>query len=255
MSSDGHSNSSEMTFWDHLDELRGTLIRSAAAVFALAVAAFCFKKILFDGIVLAPLRGDFLTYRLLGIDFDMTLVNIEISSQFFVHLRAALAAGLVIACPYIIYELWRFVAPALYESEKRSARKAFSLASVLFYAGVLIGYFIVLPLCLEFFVDYKVSDVVHNTIALTSYISLFMSLVLVIGIVFEFPMLAMLLSATGLISRDTLKKYRRHAIVAVLCVSAVITPADPMSMIVLAIPLYALYEFSILLCKKASSDE
>ena len=251
----GAGKSDEMTFWDHLDALRGNLWKSVIALLVCMVAAFCFKRILFDVIVLAPVSKDFLTYRLLGIDFNMKLINIEISTQFFVHLRVAAAAGLITSFPFLIYELWEFVAPALYQNEKKAIRGAFGLASVLFYVGVLVGYYIVLPMCLNFFVDYKVSDTVENTISLSSYISLFMSLVLMIGVVFEFPTVASVLSKLGLITRATLRKYRRHAIVAVLCVSAIITPADPLSMIVLAIPLYLLYEFSILLCRKPEPEE
>ena len=246
-----------MSFWDHLEELRGNIFRSLLAVTVCAVVAFCFKKVLFDFIVLAPLSPSFISYRLLGIDLRMELINIEVSAQFFVHLRTAAAAGLILAFPYVVYELWAFISPALYRNEKAAVGKAFALASVLFYVGILVGYFIVLPLCLNFFVDYRVSDLVANTVSLTSYISLFMSLVLMIGLVFEFPTVVLVLSALSLIDRGTLRKYRRHAIVAVLCVSAVITPADPLSMIVLAVPLYLLYEFSFLLCRrhKAETDD
>lgn len=255
MSDSAQQSGSEMTFWDHLDALRGNLIRSILAISLFAILAFCFKGILFDGIVLAPLKPDFLTYRLLGIEFRMKLINIEVSTQFFVHLRAAAAAGLVFSFPYVIYQLWEFIAPALYQKERRAIGKAFGLSSILFYVGVLVGYYVVLPLCLNFFVDYKVSETVENNIALTSYISLFMSLVLMIGVVFEFPIVVMVLSNLGLITRSTLKKYRKHAIVVALVISAIITPADPLSMIVLAIPLYALYEFSFLLCKKNETED
>lgn len=244
-----------MSFWDHLEELRGNLFRSLAAFLVCAVSAFCFKKLLFDGIVLAPVRPDFITYRLLGIDFKMSLVNIEISTQFFVHLKVAAAAGLIICFPYIVFELWRFVAPGLYKNERRAISGAFGFAGALFYIGVLVGYFLVLPICLEFFADYSVSDSVENKISLTSYISLFMSMVLMIGVVFEFPTVVLVLSKLGLITRGTLKKYRRHAIVAVLILSAIITPADPGSMLVLAAPLYLLYEFSILICRKDDESE
>ena len=245
----------DMGFWDHLDVLRGTIFRSAIGVLIFAVVAFCFKTFLFEKIILAPLHGEFLTYRVMGIPFEMQLVNIEISTQFMVHVRVACMAGIVMSCPYIIYEIWKFIAPALYKKEKIAIRKAFLMSSGLFYFGVLVGYYLVLPLCLNFFVDYKVSDQIENTITLTSYISMFMSLVLVIGLVFEFPMVAMVLSSIGLIDRKMMRKYRKVAIVAVLSVAAIITPADPMSMIILSIPLYGLYEFSILLCKKSIMTE
>ena len=239
-----------MSFWDHLEELRGNLFRSLAAFLVCAVALFCCKKLLFDGIVLAPLRPDFITYKLLGIDFKMTVINIEISTQFFVHLKVAGAAGLIVSFPYLVFELWKFISPALYKNEKLAITGAFGFAGVLFYIGVLVGYFLVLPVCLQFFADYSVSDSIENKISLTSYISLFMSMVLMIGVVFEFPTVVMVLSKLGLITKKTLRKYRRHAIVAVLIVSAIITPADPGSMLILAAPLYLLYEFSIFICRK-----
>ena len=253
--SDKQNPTADMGFWDHLDVLRGAIFRSAIGVLLFAIVAFCFKTFVFDKIILAPLHGEFLTYRLMGIPFEMKLVNIEISTQFMVHVRMACMVGLVMSCPYIIYEIWKFIAPALYRKEKVAIRKAFLMSSGLFYLGVLVGYYLVLPLCLNFFVDYKVSDQIENTITLTSYISMFMSLVLAIGIVFEFPMVVMVLSSMGLIDRPMMRKYRKIAIVAVLCVSAIITPADPMSMIILAIPLYALYEFSIMLCRKSIMTE
>lgn len=250
MSSNTQNTAEQMSFWDHLDVLRTNIIRSVVAILLFAVLAFCFKKILFDGIILAPVSPDFLTYRLLGIDFTMSLINIDISAQFFVHMRVAAAAGIVISFPYVIYQLWEFIAPALYKNEKKAVGTAFGFSTFLFYLGVLVGYFIVLPLCLNFFGDYHVSDTVQNTISLNSYISLFMSMVLMIGVVFEFPTVVLVLSSLGVLTRSTLRKYRKHAIVVVLCVSAIITPADPLSMIVLAVPLYALFEFSILVCKK-----
>lgn len=251
MAAEKSKDSAEMSFWDHLEELRGNIFRSLLAVTLCMVVAFCFKKVLFDFIVLAPLNPSFITYRLLGIDLEMTLINIEVSAQFFVHLRTAAAAGLILAFPYVVYELWAFISPALYRKEKVAVGKAFGLSSLLFYLGIMVGYYIVLPLCLNFFVDYQVSESVANTISLSSYISLFMSLVLMIGVVFEFPTVVMILSSLGLIDRGTLRRYRRHAIVVVLCISAIITPADPLSMIVLAVPLYLLYEFSFLLCRKS----
>ena len=244
----------EMSFWDHLEELRGTLFRSILAICAFTILAFCFKRFLFDVIVLAPVTSDFLTYRLLGIYLSMKLVNIEISTQFFVHLKVAAAAGLVFSFPFIVYELWKFIAPALYKKEKKAVSKAFGMSTGLFYIGVLVGYYVVLPMCLNFFVDYKVSETVENTISLSSYISLFMSMVLMIGITFEFPTVIMVLSSMGLVTRSSLRGLRKHAIVVVLCISAIITPADPLSMIVLAIPLYALYEFSILCARKEKPE-
>lgn len=178
----------------------------------------------------------------------MSLINVEISAQFFVHIKAAVLSGLVFAFPYIIWEIWKFVAPALYAGEKKSLRLAFSLSSLLFYLGALVGYFIVLPVCLQFFMNYTVSDMVANTITLNSYISMFVTMVLMIGLVFEFPTIVLALSQLGILSKEHLRQGRKIAFVVILIIAAFITPADPVSMFVLAAPMYLLYELSILLC-------
>jgi len=243
-----------MTFWDHLEELRGTILRSLAAVCLCAVLGLIFRDFLFNGVILPPTRPDFVVYRLLGWDFTMRLINVELSAQFFAHLKAAFAAGLVVAFPYVIWELWKFVAPALYAREKGPVRTAFALSTGLFYLGVAVGYFIVLPFCLRFFLSYTVSDAVENAITLGSYMSMFFSMVLLIGIAFEFPAVVMVLGRLGVVSRSLLRKGRKYAIVLMLVLAALITPADPFSMFVLAIPLYLLYELSILLCSKSAEN-
>ena len=238
-----------MSFWDHLDVLRGTLIRSLAAVVVACIPGLCLRRLLFDTLILAPTRADFPVYRLLGWKMDMQLINVEVSAQFFVHLRCALIAGIVLAFPYIVFELWRIVAPALYEKEKKAVKKAFGLSSLLFYSGVLVGYFAVLPACLQFFMNYTVSDAVANTITLGSYISLFGTMVLLIGIAFEFPVVILVLSSLGVVSRTGLRKSRAYALIGIMALSALITPSDPVSMLVLSAPLYLLYEVSVLLCR------
>lgn len=238
-----------MSFWDHLDVLRGTLIRSLVALVLACIPGLCLRTLLFDGIILAPTRPDFPVYRLLGWKINMQLINVEVSAQFFVHLRCALIAGLVLAFPYIVFELWRFVAPALYAHEKKAVKKAFGLSSLLFYTGILVGYFVVLPACLQFFMNYTVSDTVSNTITIGSYISLFGSMVLLIGIAFEFPVVILILSSLGVVSKAGLRKSRAYALIGIMTLSALITPSDPVSMLVLTAPLYLLYEISILLCR------
>lgn len=245
----------EMTFWDHLDELKGTLVRSVGAVFVVAILGLAFKDILFN-IILAPTQPDFIVYRILGWKGGMDLINVEVSAQFFVHLRASLIAGLILSFPFIVYQIWRFIAPALYENETVAVRTAMLLSAVLFYIGVLVGYYFVLPVCIQFFMNYTVSDAIANTITLSSYMSLFTSMVLMIGIVFEFPAVVLVLSQLGIVGKDTLRKGRKYAIVVILIISALITPSDPFSMLVLAAPLYLLYEFSILICKdKRPADD
>jgi sec-independent protein translocase protein TatC len=243
-----------MSFWEHLDVLRGSLFRALGAVCLCSVLGLVFREFLFDGIVLAPTRSDFIVYRLLGWSFTMELINVEISAQFFVHLKVSFAVGLIVAFPYVVWELWRFLAPALYEKEKKAVRAAFGMATGLFYLGVLVGYFIVLPVCLQFFMNYTVSDAVANTITIGSYMSMFFSMVLLIGVVFEFPTVVLALNRLGVLDRSVLRKGRRYAVVIVLVLAALITPSDPFSMFVLAIPLYFLYEFSILLCSKSAES-
>lgn len=239
-----------MSFWDHLDVLRGTLFRSALAIVLVSVVLLCFKKFLFDDIILAPSRPDFFIYKWFGQDFSMELINTEISAQFFVHLKVSFICGLVLSFPYVIYEVWKFIAPALYENERISVSKAFLSSAVLFYIGVAVGFCLIFPITLSFFQGYTVSDSIANTITLNSYISMFSSMVILFGIVFEFPVLIAVMSSMGLITRDTLKQYRKHAVIGILVVAAIITPADPFSMAIAALPLYLLYELSVLVCVK-----
>jgi len=243
----------EMSFWDHLDELRGTLFRSVLIVLAFFTVGFFFKEILFDGVILRP---DFWLYRLLGVDLSISLINIDIAAQFFTHIKVTFVCALVVSFPLICYELWKFIAPGLYEKEKAVMRKAFGMGAGLFYLGIAVGYFIVMPVMLVFFNGYQVSGSVENTFALTSYISIFMAMVFVMGLLFEFPSVLAVLSHFGIITRDTMKKSRRYAVVAILILAAVLTPTgDPFTMLVVAIPLYMLYEFSILICKPAKPEE
>ena len=237
-----------MSFWDHLDVLRGTLFRSALSVLLVSIVVFCVKSFLFEKIILAPSRPDFFLYKILGGNVSMQLINTEVSAQFFVHLKVSFICGFVIAFPYIIYEIWKFIAPALYDNEMRSVRKAFLGSALLFYAGVATGFCLIFPVTLSFFQGYTVSDTIANTVTLNSYISMFSSMVILFGIVFEFPVLIAILSNMGIVTKDTLKKYRKYAFVGVLIVAAIITPADPFSMLIAAAPLYLLYELSVFVC-------
>ncbi|MCQ2163357.1 MAG: twin-arginine translocase subunit TatC [Bacteroidales bacterium] len=245
---------SEMSFWDHLEVLRGTLFRSLLVIVLISIGVFCFKSFVFDDIVLAPTRGDFFIYKWMGMDLNMSLVNLEVSTQFFVHLKVAFQFGFILAFPFVCFEIWKFIAPALYQNEKKTIKGVFFAASFLFYLGLYIGYVLIVPISLNFFLGYKISEAVINTISLTSYISLFMSTTLAFGIVFEFPAVIVILNKLGLVTRDTMRKYRKHAIVAILCIAAIITPADPFSMIVAAAPLLLLYEASIWCCRPAKPE-
>ena len=239
----------EMSFWDHLEELRGTLFRSIIALCVFAVLGFVFKKPLFR-IILLPASPDFFIYRFLNWDFSLEMINVEMAAQFFVHLSAAFGAALIIAFPYLVWEIWRFVAPALYDNEKKAVRGAFLMATGFFYLGVAVGYVLVLPACVQFFMNYSVSPEVTNAITIGSYMSMFTSTVLLVGVAFEFPTVIWALSRLGLLDRGQLRSGRRYAIVAVLVLAAIVTPADPLSMVIVAAPLYLLYEISILMCPR-----
>ena len=245
----GQTGDKEMSFWDHLEELRGTLFRSILVLCLFAVLGFIFKKPLF-WVVLRPASPDFVIYKILGWNFSLEMINVEVAAQFFVHLSAAFGAALILAFPYIVWELWRFIAPALYEKERKAVGGAFLMATGFFYLGVAAGYFLVLPACVQFFMNYSVSSMVTNSITIGSYMSMFTSTVLMVGIAFEFPTVIWALSRIGVLDRGMLKKGRRYAIVAVLIGAAIVTPADPLSMMVVAAPLYLLYELSILMCPK-----
>lgn len=244
-----------MSFWDHLEDLRKSIIRVALALVGTTVALFMFKNFLFDDIVLAPAEGKSLFYRLIGADFSLSLVNLEVSAQFMIHMKVTFFSALILVFPYLIYEIWSFIAPALYDNEKKAVGGAFTFASLLFYLGVLIGYTVIFPVMLYFFANYQVSPDVPNTFSLSSYISLLVSTVLAFGIVFEMPTVIALLSAIGLVTRQTLRKYRKHAFCIVLVLAAIITPTgDPFTLMVCAIPIYMLYELSIRICREGEEE-
>ena len=240
----------EMSFWDHLEELRGTLFRSIIALCLFAVLGFIFKKPLFY-LIFLPASPDFFIYRLLGWTFTLEMINVEMSAQFFVHLRAAFGAALILSFPYLIWELWRFIAPALYEKEKKAVGGAFFMATGFFYLGVAVGYCLVLPACVQFFMNYSVSSMVTNAITIGSYMSMFTSTVLLVGVAFEFPTVIWALSHLGVLGRKQLRSGRRYALVAVLVLAALVTPADPLSMLIVAAPLYLMYEVSVLMCPRS----
>jgi len=257
----------EMTFWEHLEELRKVLFRALGAIMVFMVVFFVLKDFVFDNIILAPLNDQFVLYRafdailaLIGLQpldsFCVELVNIDLAAQFFIHIKISFFLGLVVAAPYIFYELWGFLRPALYPNEKKAVKTSFGFAAILFYVGVLVGYFLIFPLTLRFLGTYQVSSTVANQIALQSYISTFISLIFIMGVVFEMPMLAALLSRLGIINKQLLKKYRKHAVVVLLILAAVITPSgDAFTLMAVAVPLYALYEVSISVCKSAPEED
>ena len=235
-----------LTFWDHLDVLRSSLIRMAVAVAVLAVAAFVLKEQLFS-VVLAPRSSDFVTYRLLGVTpFHLHLMNTGLTEQFMIHMRTALYAGLLAASPYVLYELFRFVSPGLYQNERRYAGWIVSAAYVMFLVGTLVNYFVVFPLTVRFLGTYQVSPDVANMLTLQSYVDTLLGMSLVMGVVFELPVVCGLMGRMGLLTDQWMSDYRRHAIVAILVVAAIITPTtDVFTLFVVALPIYLLYEVSI----------
>lgn len=245
--------SEALTFWDHLDELRTSLFRIICAVALFAVIAFVMKEELF-GIILAPRSSDFITYRLLGTeDFSIYLMNTGLTEQFMIHMQTAIYAGLLIASPYILYELFRFVSPGLYANERRYAVWIVGAAYLMFIIGTLVNYFIVFPFTVRFLGTYQVSPDVANMLTLQSYIDTLLGMSLIMGVVFELPVVCALMGRMGLINGNMMSTYRRHALVAILIVAAIITPTtDVFTLFVVALPIYLLYEISILIVRKVN---
>lgn len=258
----------EMTFLEHLEELRWHIIRSVLAITVFAVLAFIYKQILFDKIIMGPSNKEFWTNRklcelgtmihkpVLCINTKpIVLQNLEVSGQFTTSFKIAIIAGLILAFPYIFYELWRFVSPALYNTERKHARGAIFYISLLFILGILFGYFLITPLSVNFLTNYHISNLVKNNPTLGSYISLITSIVLASGILFELPVLVYFLGRIGIITPEFLKRYRRHAIVVILIVAGIITPPDIFSQIMVSIPLLLLYEVSIMIASRTKKQQ
>ena len=244
------------TFWDHLDELRSCIIRILCVVALFAVLAFCFKETLFN-IVLAPRTSDFITYRLLGVEpFSVSLMNTGLTEQFMIHLRVACYAGLLAAMPYVIYQLFGFVSPALYDNERRYAMRIVLASYLMFMLGTMVNYFLVFPLTVKFLGTYQVSPEVSNMLTIQSYTDTLVSMNLVMGVVFELPVLSWLLAVLGLLKAHYMTNYRRHAIVVILIVSAIITPTtDAFTLFVVALPIWILYESSIFIVRLTERKE
>jgi len=255
----------EMTFWDHLTELRKRLVRMVLAWLTMTVIAFVNSRFIFDKILLAPKDSDFITYKwlcklggLLHVDslclppMSLTIINLNLSGQFMTDMTVSMFAGLILAIPIIIFQLWQFVMPALYPTERRYARQAVFIMSFLFMVGISFSYFIMVPWTLNFLGTYQVSTLVANQISLSSYISTVTSTILSVGVVFEMPVVVYVLAKLGIITPDFLKKNRKYAFVIILILAAIITPPDVFSQIIVTIPLYSLYEISILVAKRVS---
>lgn len=255
-----------MSFWDHLEVLRWALFRSACVLAVIMVGTFIAMPYIFDSFVLAPTSNDFFVYRLLNQiggdiiklrpDFDVHIININVTSQFMTHITTSITMAAIIAFPYFIWEIWKFIEPALFEDEVKHLRPAFLGGTIMFYIGCAIGYTLVFPFTFRFLVEYNLSSNITNQINLQSYIDNFTMLILVMGIVFEMPLLAWLLSVLGILRKSFLRQYKRHAIVILLVSAAFITPSgDPFTLMLVFIPLYVLYELSILVVKDNGQKE
>ena len=242
------------SLWDHLDELRTCLIRIIIVVLVGAIVAFAMKTEVFS-IVLAPTKSEFITYRWFSLfgdiaDFNLNLINTQLTSQFSVHMQVSIIIGIICVSPYILYSIFAFVSPALYENERKYARLLVVAGYIMFMIGVALCYFLIFPLTIRFLGNYQVSDDVANIITLSSYIDTLTMLTMMLGIVFELPILCMLLGKMGILTADFMKEYRRHAIVIILIVAAIITPTtDVMTLMLVTLPIYLLYEISILAVK------
>lgn len=259
-----------MSFWDHLEEFRWTLIRIFVAVIVFAIVGFILIPHIFDSIILAPRTSDFVTYRFLdkasqfiplmpdfsADSFDVNILNINMTTQFMTYISTSLAFAVLLTIPYILFELWRFISPALYENETKGVKMAFGFGGVMFVIGCLVGYFMVFPLIFRFLITFQLSDAIQNTISLDSYMNNFYTLILIMGVVFELPLVFWLLSSLGLIYRSFFRKYRKHAVVGSMVLAAIITPSgDPFSLIIVTIPLYMLWEISAFVVKKDPPEE
>ena len=235
-----------LTFWDHLDELRAVLIRILVITAIAAVAAFCLKEELF-AVVLAPRSSDFITYRVMGVEpFCINLMNTGLTEQFMIHLRTALYAGVLAALPYILYQLFRFVSPALYDHERRYATLLVGSGYMMFMVGTLLNYLLIFPLTVKFLGTYQVSPEVTNMLTLQSYMDTLLMMNFVMGIVFELPVVCWLLGKMGLVTAQIMSQWRRHAVVVILIVAAIITPTtDAFTLFLVALPIWLLYEMSI----------
>lgn len=251
------------TFTSHLEDLRKHLIRIVLVVSVLTILAFVFKRIIFEEILFAPKNPEFITYKAfcyLASRLDIPslcmsadnfpLINLELAGQFMAHVMVSIIAGIILAFPFIVWEIWRFIKPALKQAERKYSRSLIFSTSVLFFIGIFFGYFLITPLSINFLTTYEVSPQLHDLFNFRNYISLITTLTMAVGIVFELPVMVYFLSKMGIISPRFLKKYRKHSIVLIFIIAAIITPPDAFSQILVAIPLYLLFELSIFISKR-----
>lgn len=259
----------EMSFLDHVDELRKHLVRSALAICVLSIVAFLYIDFIFHEIILGPLREDFFTYRklcewsqqfyhndsLCVKDFKISLQNTEMAGQFMMSFKLAFLAGIILSMPFILWQLWKFIKPALNLNEVKNTRGFVFYTTTLFLMGVSFGYFVLCPISINFFAHYSLSPKINNEINIQSIVSFMSLLVLGTGLIFELPVLMYFLARIGLITSAFLKKYRKYAFVIILIVAAIVTPPDIVSQVILTIPLYMLFELGVIITKRVEKQK
>jgi sec-independent protein translocase protein TatC len=261
----------EMSFWEHLSQLRGVIVRVGIVLSVGFIGFFSLLPYIFNTVILGPCHHNFILYVWLHelgdalgwhSDFfmqpyDVKLININLTDQFFIHLSTAFWMAMIVCLPLLLYLLWTFISPGLYPKERRYIKQAFGMGTVLFYIGATVGYFFIFPLTLRFLINYNLSSQIVNTLSFDSYMDNFLMMLCTMGIVFEMPLVTWLLASMGILNKSMLRKYRRHAIVGIFIVAAVITPTgDPFTLTIVALPLVILYELSIWVIhdpKKATS--
>lgn len=267
--SNSNNNRAEMSFLEHLEVLRWHLVRASIVIGIFTILIFAFSTFVFDEIILAQKRSDFWTYRMfcklsewlgkgdalcLG-DINFDLINIEMSGQFTMHIMVSVIGGLILAFPYLLFELWKFISPALNIKERKYAQRLIFSGSFLFAIGILFGYYFISPLSVQFLGNYQVSELISNQISVDSFISTITTVTLSSGLIFQLPLIIFFLSKVGIVTPEFLRKYRKHAIVIILILAAVLTPPDVMSQILMSIPLLILYEFSIFVSKRVVNSK
>lgn len=258
-----------MSFLDHLEELRWHLVRSTLAIFIVAIVVFTFSETIYDDFLLAHLEGDFPTYQWLcnlsqvfgfesdfcNVDLKNNMQSLSPTSQLMNLVWTSLILGLIIAFPYILWEIWRFISPGLHKTERKKSRTFIFYASILFFIGVLFSYYIIAPLSVSFFYNFKITDVIENKFDFTTHINLITNTLLGVSLMFELPVVIFFLTKMGLVTPSFLKKYRKVALVLVLVLSAIITPPDIASQVIVTIPIMVLYEISIFISKRVIKKE
>lgn len=267
--SNSNNNRAEMSFLEHLEVLRWHLVRASIVIGVFTILIFAFSTFVFDEIILAQKKSDFWTYRMfcklsdwlgkgdalcLG-DINFDLINIEMSGQFTMHIMVSVIGGLILAFPYLLFELWKFISPALNIKERKYAQRLIFSGSFLFAIGILFGYYFISPLSVQFLGNYQVSELISNQISVDSFISTITTVTLSSGLIFQLPLIIFFLSKVGIVTPEFMRKYRKHAIVVILILAAILTPPDVMSQILMSIPLLILYEFSIFVSKRVVNSK